>query len=200
MRYFVLITMAMTIMGCGSGGGSTSHYVPVQAPTGANVIMIGDSNTALLPSSLLPEKWARMAVGGDTSQIALERCKTAIAIATKPTAIVMAIGTNDTDLSPLVTKQNIKSCLDAANQAGIKAYVVAIPPVNTGYIEKAFPISILNMMLKELAKDKYISLPDEMYYTNGLLKLELTVDGLHFNKTGQKIWIGAIEAFVSKDL
>lgn len=129
----------------------------------------------------------------------------------KPALVFLMIGVNDiskgfTDSLILGNYEKILSRIKAESPKTI-VYVESILPVNPCYnlypnhTNKTDRIKALNESLFKLALKYnygYVDLFDLMCDNNDLLMKDLTVDGLHLNYEGYRIWSDAIRPFLKK--
>lgn len=129
----------------------------------------------------------------------------------KPDMIFLMIGVNDLSrgLTDSELLSNYEKILERIRNEspGTMVYIESILPVNPCY--KQFPnhtnkterIKSINENLLNLALKYsygYIDLFDLMCDGNDLLRKELSVDGLHLNYDGYKIWAEAIRPLLKK--
>lgn len=129
----------------------------------------------------------------------------------KPAKIFLLIGVNDiskgfSDSSILANYRKILERIKTESPK-TKVYVQSILPVNPAYnfypnhINKTARIKANNIELKKLASEMgyvYIDLFSLMADSNDFLRKDLSLDGLHLNYAGYKLWIDAIRPLVKK--
>jgi len=129
----------------------------------------------------------------------------------KPSKIFLMIGVND--LSRGIPEEEILTNIEKilgrirSESPGTVVYIESILPVNPCYnlfpnhTDKTEKIKSVNKSLFELALKTgygYIDLFDLLCDNNDLLRKDLSVDGLHLNYAGYKIWADAIKPMLKK--
>ena len=190
----------------------------------ARVVLMGDSITAGWgagpQSKLLAGKpYVNRGISGQTTGQMLLRFRADV-IALKPKVVVILAGTNDISgnsgpASPESIQGNLASMGELAEAAGIRVVLASLLPVSD---EKKTPrghamirtgerppaaLRALNEWIAAQAKrrgytylDYYTPLADE----HGMLKVDLTDDGLHPNLAGYTIMAPLTEQAVAKAL
>jgi lysophospholipase L1-like esterase len=167
------------------------------------VVFMGDSITigwGRGGSSFFPGKpYINRGISGQVTAQMLLRFYPDV-IAHKPKAVVILAGTNDIggNIGPVpneVIQNNIAAMSDMAKANGIKVVLSSITPVcdctrnqTTGRPPER--INAMNKWLKEYAAKNghiYLDYFSAMSDEKGLLKANLTGDGLHFNPAGYEI-------------
>ena len=133
----------------------------------------------------------------------------------KPKAVVILAGTNDigNNIGPVPDESiqnNLAAMADMAKANGIKVIFSSVTPVcdvpNRAPQTQLRPperINTLNRFLKEYAAKNgliYLDYFSAMSNEKGLLKPELTADGLHFNAGGYAIMAPLAEKAISQAL
>ncbi len=174
-------------------------------PAGENrVVFLGDSITDSWDlAKYFPGKpYTNRGISGQTTPQMLVRFRQDV-IALRPKVVVILAGTNDIagNTGPMTLEEieaNYASMAELARAHGIRVVLSSITPVN-GYTEKAqrfFPlrspreIQDLNHWLKDYAAkngDVYLDYFSAMVDDKGLLKLELSEDGLHPDDAGYRL-------------
>ena len=167
------------------------------------VVFMGDSITigwGRGGSSFFPGKpYINRGIGGQiTAQMLLRFYPDVIAL--KPKAVVILAGTNDIggNIGPVANEtiqNNLAAMSDMAKANGIKVVLASVTPVcdctrnqTTGRPPER--INAMNRWLKEYAANNghgYLDYFSAMADSKGLLRAELTGDGLHFNPSGYTI-------------
>jgi lysophospholipase L1-like esterase len=146
------------------------------------------------------KKIANRGIGGDNSFGVLARLDGTIA--QQPSKIFMMIGINDLGrgLPVDVIVNNYKSIIDRL-QAGLpktKLYLQSVLPLNDAMLKYAYlkgknvKVKELNEELKKLAMQyglTYINLHEVMADTQGELKKEYTMDGIHLKTDAYLTWV-----------
>lgn len=164
------------------------------------VVLAGDSITELFNMELF-DKYREESgfyvysrgISGDTSDRLCERFKDNV-LALKPKTIVLLIGVNDLSRKapPELIVSNIRQVLEQIKNEpyDIHTIIEAVYPVNPkiGSVKDLNKsIITLNGFIKDLAKEyctDFLDLTDMLSDEKGLLKKELTYDGLHPNAKG----------------
>jgi len=136
-------------------------------------------------------------------------------IALKPKAVVILAGTNDIggNIGPLPNEwiqNNLASMVDMAKANGVKVVLSSITPVcdvpqrvPQTQVRPPERINAVNGFLKEYAAKNghiYLDYFSAMSDEKGLLKPELTADGLHFNASGYAIMSPLAEKAIAQAL
>jgi lysophospholipase L1-like esterase len=167
------------------------------------VVFMGDSITegwGRGGSSFFPGKpYINRGISGQVTAQMLLRFYPDV-IAHKPKAVVILAGTNDIggNIGPVsneVIQNNLAAMADLAKANGIKVVLASVTPVcdctqNQTTRRPPERINALNRWIKEYAtKNGYVYLDyfSAMADANGMLRPELTGDGLHFNAKGYEI-------------
>lgn len=173
------------------------------APGEKRVVFMGDSITDAWGrryGKFFPGKpYLNRGISGQTTPQMLIRFRPDV-IAFKPKAVVILAGTNDIagNTGPMTLEEiegNLMSMAELAKANGIKVVLASVMPVTDAIrpqTERRPPEKILslNAWLKEYAArigaiylDYYSAMVDE----KGMLKTELTYDGLHPNDAGYEV-------------
>ena len=165
-----------------------------------SIVFLGDSMTdngnwkELFPK----EHVINMGIGGDTTLGVINRLAQVIAV--KPRKLFLMVGTNDLCYNRSIpeTLENYDYILTQlqASLPNTKIYVESVLPFN----DRLFPIHYLRtndnisqlnegiMTLAEKHNLPYLDITSDFTNENGRLSADLTVDGLHLNNVGYKIW------------
>jgi lysophospholipase L1-like esterase len=179
------------------------------------VVFLGDSITDIwkLPDYFPGKHYINRGISGQTTPQMLVRLFPDV-INLKPKAMVLLAGTNDIaqntgpETFEMVT-QNIQAMTELAQDHGVKVILCALTPVSDYAAQKQTtnrpPADILklNAWLRDYAARTGSGFVD--YYTatvdqNGMLRKELSNDGLHPNAAGYKIMAPLVEAAIEKAL
>jgi len=176
------------------------------------VVFMGDSITDLwaripLSGGFFPGKpYLGRGIGGQTTPQMLVRFRPDV-IALSPKVVVILAGTNDLagNTGPMTveeTEGNLASMAELARASGIKVVLASILPVsNYGHRGDGQPwdatvdrspqkILLLNEWIKKYAADNHLVYLDyfsAMVDDKGMLKREISEDGLHPNAAGYAI-------------
>jgi lysophospholipase L1-like esterase len=194
--------------------GLVSYYqnANTKLTTSPEVVFFGDSEIQLWKTANdFPGKpYINRGIGGQTTEQLLLRFRADV-IALKPKVVIILGGTNDLLVNfrklPFErTVDNYSSMAELANANKIKVIFAAVPPVNGLHfpnwakrIDSPDRIPQLNQWLRNYCAahgygfiDDYKLLADE----KGMLKAELTEDGLHPNDAGYQLIVPLTEAAI----
>lgn len=177
--------------------------VGAPAAGASRVVFMGDSITDAWGrryGKFFPGKdYVNRGIGGQTTPQMLIRFRPDV-IALKPKAVVILAGTNDiagnTGPSALEDIQgNLMSMAELAKVNGIKVILASVMPVTDAIrpqLARRPPEKILalNTWIKDYAKKTgavYLDYYSAMVDNSGMLKTELTYDGLHPNDAGYQL-------------
>jgi lysophospholipase L1-like esterase len=175
------------------------------------VVFMGDSITDMwvLPrfGGFFPGKpYIGRGIGGQTTPQMLLRFRADV-MALQPHVVVILAGTNDIagNTGPITleeTEANLASMAELARTNGIRVVLSSVMPVsNYGYDRDGNPLDMrvkrpperileLNTWIKKYAADRghvYLDYFSSMVDEHGLLKKELSEDGLHPNSAGYAV-------------
>jgi lysophospholipase L1-like esterase len=172
--------------------------------TGPRVVFMGDSITDAwghgVDSKFFPGKpYVNRGISGQTTPQMLIRFQPDV-VALKPAAVVILAGTNDLagNTGPMTLEaieDNFRSMLAIAQMNNIRAVVSSVMPVcdyHRPQTERRPPekILLLNHWLQEYSTAHglvYLDYFSAMVDDKGMLKKELTYDGLHPNDAGYAV-------------
>jgi len=194
-----------------------AHYRDANATMAAlakdeqRVVFMGDSITDMwvLPQfgGFFPGKpYLGRGIGGQTTPQMLLRFRADV-IALRPKVVVILAGTNDIagSTGPITleeTEGNLASMAELARANGIRVVLSSVMPVsNYGHDREGHPIDMrikrppekileLNTWIKKYAAEKghvYLDYFSVMVDDEGLLKKEISADGLHPNAAGYAV-------------
>ena len=180
------------------------------------VVFMGDSITigwGRGGSSFFPGKpYINRGIGGQVTAQMLLRFYPDV-VAHKPKAVVILAGTNDIggNIGPVpneVIQNNLAAMADLAKANGIKVVLSSITPVcdctrnqTTGRPPER--INAINRWLKDYASKNghvYLDYFSAMADEKGLLRADLTGDGLHFNPAGYAVMQPLAEKAIARVL
>lgn len=156
-----------------------------------DLVLLGDSLTKRGEWKTLLDKQnlINLGVDGDTTSGILKRIDTVISL--KPKKVFFMAGINDLCVSVPLQEvfENYKRILELLKENGIYVMVqltlvTQMPAVNKKVI-------LFNELLKEYCEKNSIDILDlssSFTNQNGLLKEELTTDGLHLGRNAYKAW------------
>lgn len=160
-----------------------------------DIVMLGDSLTEKYDwSQVLKTEWPvrNRGIAGDTSDGVLMRLDEIVA--SKPRVVFLLIGTND-----LWSSNSAKKVLQNIDLATAK--IREASPQTKIFVQTVFPLRSspeLNSKVKKINKVLQMQASDGRYqivdtYTlmsdsTGLLRTELTSDGVHLNSAGYRLW------------
>ncbi len=167
------------------------------------VVMLGDSITArgdwkkLLNNNFI----INLGIDGDNTLGVLNRVNRAIAL--EPKIICLMIGINDLCLSVPLEKifENYKNILEKIIQKKIKVLVQSVLITQMPAVNKK--VLALNEMIKEYCETKNIEMIDfNNAFSNekGLLKEDLTTDGLHLGQKAYNVWAYKLKNSISQTI
>ena len=187
------------------------------APGEDRIVFFGDSITDLwkLDESFPGKGYINRGIGGQTTSQMLVRFRQDV-IELQPKTTVILAGTNDIagNSGPISNEDieaNLSSMFELARTHGIQVVFSSILPVNnyTPQSQEFFAsrprdrISALNRWLKDYCADNhavYLDYFSAMVDEQGLLKRDLTQDGLHPNKAGYAVMAPMAEKAIEKTL
>jgi lysophospholipase L1-like esterase len=141
-------------------------------------------------------------IGGDVSAGVLRRLDDVTKL--KPSAVFLMIGINDIARKvPVETiVGNVRRTITKLNDAGAQVYLTLTLPVTRGYVPKMNPtVAELNaayIALAEETKATVVDFRQEMRTEEGALRNGLTLDGIHLNTEGYRVWRDAVTPLVQK--
>ena len=196
--------------------------LPSPAPDEARVVFMGDSITegwgnkvsATSPdhNEFFPGKlYINRGISGQTTPQMLVRFRQDV-VDLQPKVVVLLAGTNDiaentgkTTLRDI--ENNIASMSDLARANGIRLVLCSVLPASDfpwhRGLESAPKIRALNAWIKEYAAKNgfvYVDYYSSMATSDGALKPELSLDGVHPNKVGYEIMAPLAEAGIEEAL
>jgi lysophospholipase L1-like esterase len=168
----------------------------------APVVMLGDSLTerALWAEITGCPFVANRGIGGDTSGGVLLRLDNSIQL--KPRAVFLMVGINDiaSGVPTGVIAGNLERIVERLEKAQAQVFLSYVLPVTKAYKRGLNPqVDELNRNIEKLAERPHVTLIDlrpQMRDGDGNLRNEVSVDGLHLNTEGYRIWRDAITPFV----
>lgn len=187
-----------------------SLYFAVEPHRSEPIVFFGDSMTdegdwkSLFPGINLVNR----GIGGDTTLGLLNRIDQVIKL--DPPKIFLMIGTNDLCYNRSIadTLENYDHILQILHSRlpKTKIYIESVLPFNdeifpSRYLRSNDNILKLNVGIRNLAQkygDPYLDLVPYFSDENGRLPAGYTIDGLHLNEKGYKIWRDQIKKFVEK--
>lgn len=162
-------------------------------------VILGDSLVAYLNHRLYHlNDWVNMGIAGDTTVGVLNRLDAVIRL--KPRKVILSIGSNNLVLTDLTIDESIDQILEIVStlQEFSDVYVLSITPVNskTKLAKELYiagrtndDVNQMNQKLKLKLKNHYIDIASALKDQDGLLREELTTDGIHLNHEGYIIMI-----------
>ena len=194
-----------------------SHYyednqrLESQAPQQGRVVFLGDSITfAWDLSKFFPGRpYVNRGINGQTTQQMLVRMFPDV-IDLQPAAVIILAGINDIGRhtgpeTAKMVEENLQAMTDLAQKHGIKVILCSVTPVRGNWASIMPPADILklNEWMKQYVVQAHIEFVD--YYSSlvdsqGMLKEELTNDGVHPTVKGQAFMAPLAEAAIEKTL
>lgn len=217
---FWLAAVALAIVGASRGLAEEAQAKPHRHPyhlfrlqvfelstvKTAAIVMLGDSITEAGPWEELTgcRSLVNRGIGGDTTGGVLARLEGVVKLT--PRAVFLMIGVNDVTLGvpPGQTIANYRAILDRLEAANVRTFATFVLPV-----AKSFGRASVNASIARLNEAIAASLPDRPHATaldlrplmrtsDGLLREDLTYDGLHLTAKGYGIWRDAIAPQVTE--
>ncbi|MEK4384696.1 GDSL-type esterase/lipase family protein [Solibacillus sp. FSL W7-1464] len=119
-----------------------------------------------------------------------------------PKEAYLMIGVNDLRYKTEgeVYKRNVEKIVDSFRGKDTKLAIQSILPVNNGLFGNEVTndqVKRFNVILQQIANDKgieYIDLYTSFIDKNGQLDKQFTVDGLHLNGKGYKVWVDRLHS------
>jgi len=179
----------------------------------AQVIFIGDSITQGWEGEG-KEVWGKyyahrnavnLGIGGDRTQHVLWRLNNGNIDGLKPKAIVLMIGTNNSngeDNTPGQIAQGVTVILKKLREKlpGTKILLLAIFPRSENFTVQRGKLAMINQVLQKNADEQNIFWMDfghKFLRADGTMPRELMPDYLHLSKRGYEIWAESIEEKLS---
>lgn len=192
-----------------------SHYyedderLQTQPPQQGRVVFLGDSITAIwdLPRFFGDRPYVNRGIGGQTTQQMLVRVFPDV-IDLKPGAMIILGGINDIDKhtgpeTAKMVEENLQAMTELAQKHGVKVVLCSLLPVRGEWARYLPDVLKLNAWIKQYSlqaqvqfADYYVALAD----SHGMLKKELTTDGIHPTPVGQALMAPIAEAAIEKAL
>jgi len=175
----------------------------------AQVVFIGDSITQGWEGEG-KDVWAKyythrnavnLGIGGDRTQHVLWRLENGNLAGLKPKAIVLMIGTNNSnaeDNTPGQIADGIAAIVKKlrAELPNAKVLLHAIFPRSENYTAQRGKLAMINQVVRKIADEKsvfWVDFGHQFLDNDGTLPRELMPDYLHLSKKGYEIWAEAIE-------
>ena len=161
-------------------------------------ILVGDSLSLWFPSERLPggQLWLNQGISGENSGQILNRLSAFSQ--TRPDTIYVMAGTNDLRQGARddVILDNIRQIVSRLRQNHPQAQVVveSILPTRLSAISND-RISYLNQQIAAIAKRQgagYLNLNALFADSQGVMRQELTTDGIHLSRQGYEVWQDAL--------
>ena len=142
-------------------------------------------------------------IGGDDTDGVLERLDEVIE--GKPAKVFILIGTNDLAYSKTIDHviSNYRKILEriAEGSPDTEVFVQSVLPTDDAlhYTRKNTDIQEINRQLREIAKEKglvYIDLYSSFVTPENKLNPDYSIDGLHLNIEGYKLWLELIDRYL----
>jgi len=171
-----------------------------------SIIMLGDSLTdGILWNELFDnnEKIINRGIGGNKTSDILERLGEITN--RKPKKIFLMIGINDlanNESNNLINNYNEIIKEIKSESKGTEIYIQSILPINNEikYLKISNEDIInTNHELKKIAEENNLNYIDlyNKFLKNDLLDSDLTIDGVHLNANGYKIWKSEIDEYIN---
>ncbi len=180
------------------------------------VVFMGDSITQgwKLDEAFPGKPYVNRGISGQTTPQMLIRFRSDV-VNLKPAAVVILAGTNDIagNTGPMTLQQiedNLASMVDLARANGIRVVLASVMPVYPSekvpqFFQQRPPEKIveLNRWIRsesERTHSVYLDYFSAMVGSDGLMKRDLSEDGLHPNVAGHRIMAPLAEAAIEKAL
>jgi lysophospholipase L1-like esterase len=190
--------------------------LPPPAANERRVVFMGDSITQgwKLEESFPGRSYVNRGISGQTTPQMLVRFRPDV-VDLKPNVVVILAGTNDIagNTGPMTLEQieaNLASMVDIARANGIRVVLSSVMPVYPSdkmpqFFRQRPPerIVALNQWIRsycDRTSSIYLDYFSAMVGADGLLKRDLSDDGLHPNDAGHKIMAPLAEAAIAKAL
>jgi lysophospholipase L1-like esterase len=180
-----------------------------EAGESAKVVFIGDSITQgwegegkeVWQKYYAPRNAVNLGIGGDRTQHVLWRLDNGNLAGLKPKAVVLMIGTNNSngeDNTPAQIVDGIAAIVRKLQDKlpDTKILLLAIFPRAENLGTQRGKLAMINQVVRKLADEKnvfWIDFGDQFLNSDGTMPRELMPDYLHLSKKGYEIWAKAIE-------
>lgn len=180
----------------------------------AQVLFIGDSITQgwegagkqVWSKYYAPRNAVNLGIGGDRTQHVLWRLDHGNIDGLSPKAIVLMIGTNNSnaeDNTPGQIAEGVQSIVAKLREKlpNAKILLLAIFPRSENYSAQRGKLAMINQVLHKLADDQNIFWADfghKFLKSDGTLPSDLMPDYLHLSPKGYEIWAESIEDQLAK--
>ncbi|WP_441255902.1 GDSL-type esterase/lipase family protein [Tardiphaga sp. 285_C5_N1_2] len=163
------------------------------------VLFIGDSITeaARLPLEICGHPIVNGGIGG-ASSFAYDRLVASMFEGRRFPLVVVAIGTNDSlvnSLPPPALSKSYVSLLDNISKLTSRVVVVGLPPIDTNRsLARFFSADLAtsnNEIIRNIASQRNLPFVDLRGAMDGV-KQSVTIDGVHLNAAGFKLWEQAV--------
>ncbi len=164
-------------------------------------VLLGDSLSLWLPSDGLPEGqlWLNQGISGDTTGNLLKRLP--LLARTRPDVIYVMAGINDLrqGVDDHTILRNLHNIATRLRQQHPQTRVVMQSILPTRY--DAIPADRIHRLNRSLAviahhtQTEYMNLAADFSDDQGILRRDLTTDGLHLNPRGYGVWQLALNRF-----
>lgn len=180
-----------------------NHFATVPAAPG-RVVFLGDSITEMTDwGDWFPElRTMNRGIGGQAICNLLPRLHTALI---QPKAVSLMIGTNDLHgLGQSTKPEDIADQMHALVQQirsmapNAPLFVSSVTPRSAHFRDR---IAVLNQQYRKIAEDSgstYIDLWPVLATPAGVIRPELTTDGLHLSVAGYKAWTGILRPYLAQ--
>ena len=193
----LILTVIAVLSGCAQDSGSDDQVVPVLAhpvtdTEKPNICLIGDSRVAMFPVKLFTEYDVfDYGVGGTTTDENVEILSAIAETGVQFDAVIVSVGVNDYMGGNTVSESaaNLAECMALANSLSGRVFITTIPGCCTG---GDLPINSVVAITKNTALinaripaigSQIIPLAETLC-TDGYLKAEYNLDGIHYNAAG----------------
>ena len=161
-------------------------------------IVLGDSLSQWMPTAGLPsgQLWLNQSISGETTSHVLKRIP--LLAATRPNTIYVMAGINDLrrGYSDAVIITNLYTIARQLRQQHPNARIVMQSILPTRY--DALPVDRIQRLNQSIAaianhtNTEYMNLADRFSDDRGILRRDLTTDGLHLSDRGYTVWQAAL--------
>jgi lysophospholipase L1-like esterase len=183
--------------------GSRLEMFALSAFRTAPVVMLGDSLTERAQWTEITGCGyvANRGIGGDDSAGVLRRLDAIIRM--RPAAVFLNVGVNDlvSDVPTETILANVRETIERLTQGGAKVYLTLVLPVTHKFARRTGRMDELNEAYVKLAAQTGATVVDfraAMQDRSGMLREEMSFDGIHLTPAGYRPWRDAVAPLVAR--